>query len=178
MSNKDILYGIGYYSHYLVITYNGVYSAKILIHYVVLLKIIQYFINQLYFNKKITQASEGLQSPTYYFSYAWTVKIVFLISTNIVHACFMFLEISIFLTAYHELESSLHTVLTICFYLYVRLSKYFLVYKHGGQISFVFAPNDCATLLKANRKCFFTYFSLSWIGFITMTILFFFKHDL
>ena len=81
------------------------------------------------------------------------------------HACVMFLEISIFLTAYHELESSFHTVLTICFYLYVKLSKYFLVYKHGGQISFFFAPNDCATLLKANRKRFFDLFflELNWI---------------
>lgn len=66
-----------------------------------------------------------------------------------------------FLTAYHELESSFHTVLTICVYLNVRLSKCFLVYKYGGQIAFVFVPNDCATLLKANRTCFVTYSSLS-----------------
>lgn len=77
------------------------------------------------------------------------------------HVCVIFLEISILLTAYHELESSFHTVLTIRVYLNIKLSKCFLVYKYGGQIAFVFFPNDCATLFKANRTCFVTCFSLS-----------------
>ena len=39
ISSKDILFGTGNYSHYLVIHFNGVESIKILSHYVVHLKL-------------------------------------------------------------------------------------------------------------------------------------------
>ena len=37
-----MLYSIGNYSHYLVITYNGEYPAKIPYHYALHLKLIEY----------------------------------------------------------------------------------------------------------------------------------------
>ena len=39
INNKDVLYSTGNYSHYLLVTFNGVQSVKILNYYAVHLKL-------------------------------------------------------------------------------------------------------------------------------------------
>lgn len=52
ISNKDLLYSTENYTHYLVITYNGTESAKILNHYAIHLKLKQHCISTILQLKK------------------------------------------------------------------------------------------------------------------------------